>query len=305
MRPDSITLAIFEKYSPEELAETAQKLVQALTEKTSAETEKKMSDSVFNERIKKHEAEAEECAKRYSKGGETAQIGCSIRYDMPSVGKKSYIRMDREEVVEVHDMSLEEKQETLQFPLTASADAEAKPPKKQKPKAPPEPEEVAPIEVQTSELTFKDIQGIAANIAKLPDEHRSEAIADMQSRIATTLRVQKGCIGPDGRVETIDSQAIADSLAQAWLNLAVEEILTPRPVEEVTRLCAYPACILFAEHDGDHEFPKTTDQPQTEAAPPEVQPERETKPKRKKRGYAPPSDPPCQEPPTDTERGFQ
>ena len=119
MRPDSITLAIFEKYSPEELVTTAQNLVQALADKETAETEKKVSDAVFKERINKHEAEATEHAKRYSKGGETAQIGCDIRYDTPELGKKSYIRMDRNEVVETHDMTWEERQETLQFPLTS------------------------------------------------------------------------------------------------------------------------------------------------------------------------------------------
>ena len=55
-------------------------------------------------------------AATYNKGGETAQIGCTIRYDMPKVGQKSYIRMDREEVVEVHDMSLEEKPGDLAIP---------------------------------------------------------------------------------------------------------------------------------------------------------------------------------------------
>ena len=302
MRPDSITLAIFEKYSPEELAETAQKLVQALADKETAETEKKMSDSVFNERLKTHDAAAAELAKRYGKGGETAQIGCTIRYDMPTIGKKSYIRMDREETVEVHDMSLEEKQETLQFPLTASEDkpkAESKSKKAKPRETPTVQEDSTPISVQTSELTFKDIQAIAVNIAKLEEPHRTNAITEMQARIATTLRVQKGCIGPDGRVETIDSQTVADALAEAWLKLAVEELIKPKPDEELTRICPYPACILFAEHEGEHEFPKV--EAQKTGTTPEPQPEKEKKTKRKKRDFAPPPEPPCQEPPTDSQ----
>jgi hypothetical protein len=301
VRPDSITLAIFEKYSPEEMTATAQKLVQALTEKETAETEKKLSDAAFKERINKHEAEAADCAKRYAKGGETAQIGCAIRYDVPKVGQKSYIRMDREEVVEVHDMSLEEKQETLQFPLTASADApqEVPPPRKTKPKAPPAPEEEAPpINVQTSEFTFRDIQAIAANLVKLDEEHRPAAIADMQNRIAITLFVQKGCIGPDGRVETIDSQTLADALAAAWLKIAVETLLSPPPAEEVTRICPYPGCIDFADHEGEHRIPTSDQESQKadSAATPEPKPEPERKP-RKRRPHAPPIEPPCQEPP--------
>jgi len=141
MRPDSITLAIFEKYSPEELADTATKLVQALTDQETAETEKKTSDAVFKERIGKHAAEANELAHKYSKGGETAQIGCRIYYDRPTPGKKSYVRMDSEAVVEVHDMNLEERQETLQFPLATTPAEDAKPKKNGKPKPEPAPEE--------------------------------------------------------------------------------------------------------------------------------------------------------------------
>jgi len=47
MRPTEITLAIFEKYKPEELAATAQEMAQAQAAKETAETEKKLSDSVF------------------------------------------------------------------------------------------------------------------------------------------------------------------------------------------------------------------------------------------------------------------
>jgi hypothetical protein len=301
MRPDSITLAIFEKYTPEELASTAQMLVQALADKETAETEKKTSDAVFKERINKHEAEAAALAKQYGKGGETAQIGCTIRYDTPQPGKKSYIRMDREEVVEVHDMSPEEKQETFQFPLTASATDEPKPKKERKHKH--EDESHAPSETpKLSEIQFRDIQSIAATICKIAPENRAESQAEMQTKIANCMFAQKGVIGPDGRVETIDSIATADKLAAAWLELAIQENLKPPSAEEVTRICPYPACILFAEHEGEHEFPKVeaTDETKVDASP-EPQPEKERKTKRKKRDFAPPPEPPCQEPPADSQ----
>jgi hypothetical protein len=288
MRPDSITLAIFEKYSPEELATTAQQLVQALADQETAETEKKTSDAVFKERIGKHAAEANELAHRYQKGGETAQIGCTIRYDTPTPGKKSYIRMDREEVVEVHDMNLEERQETLQFPLATTPANEPKPKKNGKSK--PEP---APIEEhKTTELTFKDIQQIAATIAKLPADHRPASIAEMQAKIATTLRIQKGVIGPDGMVETIDSQTKADAFAEAWLKLAIEKELAPPLEQEVTRLCPYPGCILFDQHEGLHEFPKVGEEKNDTAAP-EAQMQREQKPTRRRKPHAPPPEPPA------------
>src|ERR1700676_3464545 len=159
MRAETITLAIFEKYSPEEKAELAEKMANAQGEMEAVESEKKVSDAAYNERIKKFGADVSTFAKQYSKGGETAQVGCDIKYDNPAPGQKSYYRMDRSELVETHDMSWEEKQETIQFPL---------------------PTETAPTDEQ------------------------------------------------------------------------VDAALNSLTTEEVTRLCPFPSCTLFAEHDGEH-----------------------------------------------------
>src|ERR1035437_3527223 len=123
MRADTITLAIFEKYTLEEKTVIADKLAEAQANMETVEIEKKIYDSAFNDRIKQFSASVSSLAKMYNKGGETAQIGCDIRYDHPEPGQKSYFRMDRAELVETHDMSWDEKQETLQFPLSASPDA--------------------------------------------------------------------------------------------------------------------------------------------------------------------------------------
>jgi hypothetical protein len=168
MRADTITLAIFEKYEPAEKTEIADKLAQAQADMETVELEKKVSDSAFNDRIKKLSADVSTLAKQYNKGGETAQIGCDIRYDHPGPGQKSYFRMDKTELVETHDMSWDEKQETLQFPLAASPDS--------------------------------------PTIAQPTDEQVNDTLAG----------------------------------------------LDPGSDEEVTRLCPFPGCKLFAEHDGDH-----------------------------------------------------
>jgi hypothetical protein len=180
-------------------------MAQAQSDLENVEAEKRVSDAAFNERIKKFAADVSALAKKYNKGGETAQIGCDIRYDHPEPGKKSYFRMDRNELVETHDMSWEEKQETIQFPLA---------------------EQPAP------EPNVNDL----AELEKLarPSEH-DEA--------------------PD------------------------------KCQEEVTRMCPFPGCTLFVDHDGDHDLiPK--------AATPEEPP----KPKRKPRAILPdprkPTDPP-------------
>lgn len=185
MREETITLALFEKYTPEELAITAQQMAQAQSDYETVETEKKVSDAAFNERMKKLSALVSELAKKYNKGGETAQIGCDIRYDHPEPGKKSYFRMDRNELVETHDMSWEEKQETIQFPLT---------------------EQSAP-EPSVSDISVAELEKLNG----LPTSADLDAVAA--------------------------EQKAADATG-----------------EEVTRLCPFPGCTLFVDHDGDHDL---------------------------------------------------
>lgn len=195
MRDETITLAIFEKYSPEELTDVAQKMANAQSELENVEAEKKVSDAAFNERIKKFAADVSALAKQYNKGGETAQIGCDIRYDNPEPGKKSYFRMDRNECVETHDMSWEEKQETIQFPLAENA---------------PEP-------------------------------------------------------------------SVSDLSAASLEKLTAEDSAPEKCQEEVTSLCPFPGCTLFADHDGDHDLiPKpaaSPEEPKKRGRKPRILPE--------------------------------
>lgn len=118
MRPDTINLNIEEHYTPEEKAEIAVKLAQQIADREQVKLDKQASDAAFNERLKKADAEISELAKRYNKGCETAVIGCAIRYNIPEPGKKSYFRMDTEELIETHEMNWGEKQEELQLNLT-------------------------------------------------------------------------------------------------------------------------------------------------------------------------------------------
>jgi hypothetical protein len=290
MRPEEITLAIFEKYKPEELAEVAQQMAQAVADMETAEMEKKVSDGVFNERIKKCSAQVSELASKYNKGGETAQIGCKIRYDIPAPGKKSYIRFDTEEVVEVHDMTEGEKQETFQFPLAAAEEKKADEPPADAPAAAPA-DEPAPQPPQPQGLTFKDVQAVGNNIAKLESaQHRAQAVTEWKQKLGERFLAQGSIIGPDGTVHAIEAQPMAEALAEAWLTISIEKALNPPPTDELTRICPYPGCILFADHEGGHEFPPAAEGPKgTESAEAQPQPQPEKKPKRK-RGFAPPPD---------------
>lgn len=299
MRPEEITLAVFEKYKPEEMVTTAQQMAQAQADMEAVESEKKVSDAAFKERINTLSASVSDLAHKYNKGGETAQIGCKIRYDIPAAGKKSYIRFDTEEVVEVHDMTETEKQETFQFPLAATPEAPKTPtidtkPEEQRPAKPepkPAPEKTGITKVlsgSAAEISYRDIHNIAENIVRLENQYRQRAIDELRPKIATMLAAQKTVIGPDGRVEAIASPEMAAKLADSWLAFAIDELQKPKKVvEEVTRLCPYPGCRLFMEHEGDHDV--ASPEKQTASDEPQPQREPEKKPRRKRPNAEPPA----------------
>lgn len=297
MRPEEITLAIFEKYSPVELATTAAAMAQAQGDLEGVELEKKTSDGAFKERINSLGAQVSELAHKYNKGGETAQIGCKIRYDIPAPGQKSYIRFDSEEIVEVHDMTTEEKQETFQFPLSTGAPAEVQAidsPATASVSPESFAEKAAKIDAKLAppitEITFKDIKAVAAHIGKLQNGQRKAAMIEMQKSIASKLLVRGKVIGPDGRLEDVQSAEVADKLASAWLALAMDELDKPPATEEITHLCPYPGCIDFAFHEGGHRFPPPTEAKSDHAAP-EPLPQKEKKAKPRRRPPVEPSQP--------------
>jgi len=123
MRPDTIKVAIEEKYTPEEKLALAQNMATNQADLEAVEAEKKVSDSNYNARIKGHYEELSKLAKRFNKGCELREVTCDIRYDDPETGQKTYRRMDSGEAVQTLEMSWEEKQQDLQFNLPAEAPA--------------------------------------------------------------------------------------------------------------------------------------------------------------------------------------
>lgn len=119
MRPDTVNRSIQCSYTPEEKAEIAKSMAASQADMEAAESEKKVSDAAYNERIKKHSADISNLAKKYNKGYEMKELSCDIRYDDPATGQKTFYRMDTKEAVETLEMSWEEKQEELQFNLPA------------------------------------------------------------------------------------------------------------------------------------------------------------------------------------------
>jgi hypothetical protein len=175
MRPDTATIAIEVRFTAEEKREIADSLAVAVADLNTIYGEKKVSDAAFNERIKSKESECDKLASKYNKGCELRDVDCRIRYNTPELGKKSFYNTRTEELIETRDMSVEEKQENLQFPPA---------PKEKKTKQ-PEPEPEKPIEI-----TWRYIQDVAATIVTLPAEQQSEAIKDMAGKLAAQILKQ-------------------------------------------------------------------------------------------------------------------
>lgn len=127
MREDTITLSLKEENTPEELAEMAKTLTGKLADLETVASEKSAADATFNERKKVLQSEVETLYRQYNKGYEMAQVGCDIRYNDPLPGQKSYYRMDSALHVETVDMTWEEKQEEIQFNLTAPPEGQPQP----------------------------------------------------------------------------------------------------------------------------------------------------------------------------------
>jgi hypothetical protein len=152
--------------------------------------------------------------------------------------------------------------------LRTSSDADAPDPTRQRIRA-----GVAATATETNSTADR-------HLVKVETGKRDDAIAEMAKQIAPQLLAQTSAIGPDGKVWHMGGFiSVAEKIAKAWLEVAVEAELKP-PTEEVTRLCPYPGCIDFADHDGDHRFPPTDAAPADAALEP--QPEQQKKPRTRK-----------------------
>jgi hypothetical protein len=204
VRPESITLSLEQKFSADQKAEIAQLLAQAIADQETIANEKSESDAVFKGRLKTCDSQISELAKKYNKGCETKQVECKIRYDMPSVGKKSYYRIDTEDLIETRDMTVEERQETINFPPAAKAPKEPKPTPVAQPPKP-------------ADITFRYIQDVAATLVTLPAHEQSQAIREMAGKIAPILLAQGKIADRNGNTEIIATLEAAEDLVNAWL----------------------------------------------------------------------------------------
>lgn len=80
----------------------------------------------------------------------------------------------------------------------------------------PAPQPPAPEPVH--EITPDDVAKVGSMISQLPPEMRGQAIVETHGTISRILQKQGKIVGPDGKIEIIDSPKKADLVAQKWIN---------------------------------------------------------------------------------------
>ena len=107
MRPQTTTRRLQRKLESEQLLAIGKEMSDKLLEVEQIETAKK--------RITPLREELTLLGSKYNSGFEDVEIECNIVYNSPEAGKKTIIRPDTGETIEVVDMTKDELQEDLEF----------------------------------------------------------------------------------------------------------------------------------------------------------------------------------------------
>lgn len=92
-----------------EMEEETKKLTELIIQKGMAEAEKKSVTASYNERIKDLKKEIDEQVPIVADRQKTRKVSVMIKFNVPATGKKTIIRMDTMEIVEVLEMTVSEK----------------------------------------------------------------------------------------------------------------------------------------------------------------------------------------------------
>lgn len=103
-------------YTEKELLEIGKKLAEASQELSAAESEKKSVTATLKAKCDSIASRIEQHANELSSGYTYRNVPCEIRYDTPTKGQKTTVRIDNDQIVEVEAMTLAEMQADL--PLT-------------------------------------------------------------------------------------------------------------------------------------------------------------------------------------------
>ena len=95
--------------TPKESSDVGKALAATNQRKSRLEAEKKSNASEFKAEIDKCDAQIENLSLKSVTGIESRNIDCELRYNSPECGLKSVYRLDNEECIETHSMSVPER----------------------------------------------------------------------------------------------------------------------------------------------------------------------------------------------------
>lgn len=102
-------------FTPDEIKNFGGLLANTITAISELEGQKKSKMSEFKADIDKKKAESESLSNKISNGYEYTNIDCEVFLNMPNTGKKTIVRRDTNETVDVVDMTTEELQVEMDF----------------------------------------------------------------------------------------------------------------------------------------------------------------------------------------------
>lgn len=109
------------EFDEEELVDIALELAQKTEELEAIESEKKAVVSSFKERAERAQSEIKSCARKYKDGYEMRNIDCEVERNF-STGIVQYIRTDTGEVARTKQMTMAERQMSINDAVSYQAD---------------------------------------------------------------------------------------------------------------------------------------------------------------------------------------
>ena len=107
MRPQTIFRSLSRKLSEEQLIKIGSEMADVINKIEEIEVAKK--------RVTPLREELTLLGSKYANGAEVVEMECTVHYNTPEAGKKTIIRPDTGETVEVVDISKDDLQEDLEF----------------------------------------------------------------------------------------------------------------------------------------------------------------------------------------------
>ena len=113
MRSNKVEKCLRYEFSQSEILELGKTLAEANSKLARIEQDKKRVTADFGSQISNQQSLIQTVSQNISSGYEMRQIICHVVYNHPAQGRKTIVRTDTEEIVEIVEMTDDELQEQL------------------------------------------------------------------------------------------------------------------------------------------------------------------------------------------------